>query len=342
MTVVVMAGGLSNRFPPCKAVESITEFDLTLLDYSLFDAFLVGFQHIIFVANPDTVDLIREKIGKKLPKQIRVDYVLQTNDIALPEGISYPKHRKQPCGTGHALLCAEPYLKWDEPFLVMEASVFYGRCNILRMTQYLTEELQTPDRAYTFAVTGYCLSDCLSYSRMPVTASIFQEENGYLTEIKEYELCRTQEDRHTVEAVSQKEIRKIPSRTPCSMGMYLLTTAIFPYLTRGYERFLRDLDSNIVTGEYSISSALEDMLLDHSCKIKCFYTSDPSYSITYAKDVFLTKRAVRQELWEVEYPARLWRIPENLDYSTDWLVPIPLSDLPERKTKPIQEERPIV
>ncbi len=330
MTVVVMAGGLSERFPPNKTVEPMADLDQTFLDYTLFDAFLLGFEHIIFVANPQNMHILKERIGKHLPIQITVDYVLQTNETALPMGISYPKYRSHPCGTGHALLCAAPYLKWDEPFLVINASVFYGRLNLYRITEYMTQTLKTRDRAYTFSVIGYYLEDCLSYSKKPITATVFEPENGYVKWIHDYEISRAPDAKEKILCESEKGTYMLPPSLCATNGLFYLTTAIFPYLERGYERFLRDLDSNIISGEYPISAAIQDMIEDNACKVKCFFTPEPAYALHHPREKTLTRRYFGFERRAVPYPGRLWNFPKDLHYDVTWPVAIPLEDLPPR------------
>ena len=76
-TLVILAGGLGSRFGGNKQISCVGPSDECLMEYSVYDAVQAGFDRVVFVLKLDMVDTVREKVGKRLEKQARVDYAVQ-------------------------------------------------------------------------------------------------------------------------------------------------------------------------------------------------------------------------------------------------------------------------
>ena len=81
ITLVIMAAGLGSRFGErIKQLEPIGPYGELVIDYSVYDAVRAGFNHIVLIIRKDIEELVREKIGDRLSKQVKVSYAFQEKD----------------------------------------------------------------------------------------------------------------------------------------------------------------------------------------------------------------------------------------------------------------------
>jgi UTP-glucose-1-phosphate uridylyltransferase len=105
-----------------------------LLEYSLYDAIRAGFTKVIFVIRRDFEEAFKKLIADKFSGKIQVEYAFQEL-TDLPNGFQLPATREKPRGTGHAVLCATPFIQ--EPFAVINADDFYGRASYQLLADFL-------------------------------------------------------------------------------------------------------------------------------------------------------------------------------------------------------------
>ena len=77
MTLVIMAAGMGSRFGGLKQIEPIDEYGNFIIDYSIYDAIKVGFTKVVFIIKRENYDIFRETVGKRVEKNIEVEYVFQ-------------------------------------------------------------------------------------------------------------------------------------------------------------------------------------------------------------------------------------------------------------------------
>jgi UTP-glucose-1-phosphate uridylyltransferase len=123
-TLVIMAAGMGSRYGGLKQIEPIGPNGEIIMDYSIFDAVNAGFEKVVFIIKDEIEGIFKEKIGKKIEKQIKTEYAYQRIDN-LPMGFSVPKGRVKPWGTGHAVLSCKGIV--NEPFAVINADDYYGK-----------------------------------------------------------------------------------------------------------------------------------------------------------------------------------------------------------------------
>ena len=124
MTLVILAAGMGSRYGGLKQIDPITDNGKFIIDFSVYDAIVSGFDRVVFVIKRENLDVFRETIGQRFESKIKVEYAFQDlNDI--PEGFSVPEGRVKPWGTAHALLAARDIV--DDNFAVINADDFYGR-----------------------------------------------------------------------------------------------------------------------------------------------------------------------------------------------------------------------
>ena len=100
-----MAAGMGSRFGGLKQMEPFGPGGEAILDYSVADAALAGFDRTVIILRRSMEKDFREVIGKRIEKITEIRYAFQENDL-IPEGFSLPAERTRPLGTAHAGACA--------------------------------------------------------------------------------------------------------------------------------------------------------------------------------------------------------------------------------------------
>ena len=103
--LVIMAAGMGSRYGGLKQLDPVGDHDQVILDYSIYDARLAGFETVVFVIKPEIEADFKERVGLRLEKCMDVRYVYQLKED-LPEGYSAPAERTKPWGTAQAALAA--------------------------------------------------------------------------------------------------------------------------------------------------------------------------------------------------------------------------------------------
>src|SRR5271170_1597741 len=132
-TLLVLAAGMGSRYGGLKQIDPVGPAGETIIDYSIFDASRAGFGKIVFVIRHDIEMAFKQTFGARFEKRIPVEYVYQELD-RLPTGFSVPAGRKNPWGTGHAILMAADVI--HEPFGVINADDFYGANSFRVLAEY--------------------------------------------------------------------------------------------------------------------------------------------------------------------------------------------------------------
>lgn len=128
--LVIMAAGLGSRYGGNKQVDGVGPNGEILMEYSIYDAIRAGFTKIVFVIKPGMEEMMRRICGDYVARRTAADgsvvevcYAVQ-DFTGLPAFYHLPAKREKPFGTGHAVLCARPYV--NEPFCVINADDYYG------------------------------------------------------------------------------------------------------------------------------------------------------------------------------------------------------------------------
>ena len=101
MTLLILAAGMGSRFGGLKQMEPMGPNDEFIIDYSVYDAKMIGFNKIVFVIKEEMYEEFKKTIGSRVEGKIDVEYVFQKG-----ENIPVDKKfdRVKPWGTGHAIL----------------------------------------------------------------------------------------------------------------------------------------------------------------------------------------------------------------------------------------------
>ena len=96
-TLVIMAAGMGSRYGGLKQVDKITDSGEIIIDFSLYDAMLAGFDRAIFIIREEHRDVFREIIDERAGKFMKIEYAYQSLDD-IPEGRQVPEGRQKPWG----------------------------------------------------------------------------------------------------------------------------------------------------------------------------------------------------------------------------------------------------
>ena len=77
MTLVILAAGMGSRYGGLKQIDPITAEGEFIIDFSVYDAIIAGFNKVVFVIKKENLELFRETIGKRFENRIKVEYAFQ-------------------------------------------------------------------------------------------------------------------------------------------------------------------------------------------------------------------------------------------------------------------------
>ena len=103
--LLIMAAGMGSRYGGLKQIDPVGDHGEIILDFSLYDAMLAGFDRVVFVIKEENAETFRSIIDDRAGKHMDVKYAFQKLDD-LPEGYEIPEGREKPWGTAHAVYAA--------------------------------------------------------------------------------------------------------------------------------------------------------------------------------------------------------------------------------------------
>lgn len=268
-TLVVMAAGMGSRFGGLKQMEPISPDGRVLLDFSVYDAKAAGFNKVVFVIKHEIADDFIEIVGKRIEKEIDVEYVYQELDD-LPEGFSCPAERTKPWGTAHAILCCRNVI--NEPFAVVNADDYYGRTAFKKIYDELTSDNDD------YCMVAFRLKNTLTENGY-VSRGVCDVENGMLTSVVERTKimdCKFTED-------DGETWTELAPDTLVSMNLWGFRADIFDYIERGFKNFLRE-KINVPKSEYYLPAIVSELIESGEKQVRVLSAEDKWYGVTYKED----------------------------------------------------------
>ena len=299
MELVIMAAGMGSRFGGLKQIEPINDDNEFIIDYSIFDAIRAGFDKVVFVIKEENYQIFRETIGKRVEKQIAVEYVFQRLDD-IPNGFSIPADRVKPWGTAHAILSCRHAV--HNNFVIINADDFYGRDAFEVMAKFLKT---VPDDR-SFAVAGYRVKNTLTENGS-VKRGVCTEKDGYLDGIIE----------SSIEKVGGKIIAsplngdpsfEVDGNKSVSMNMFGFSPVIFNYIEKRFVYFLTNaVPKNPLKSEFLIPDIVSEMITHQLATVKILDTTAVWHGVTYKEDKEEVVESIKALVKNGEYPEHLWR-----------------------------------
>ncbi len=296
-TLLVLAAGMGSRFGGLKQIEPIGPHGEFIIDYSIYDALMAGFNKVVFVIKEENFDVFRDTIGNRISKYVDVCYVFQDIDN-LPLGYSRPLERIKPWGTAHAIMCAKDYISGN--FAVINADDFYGRDAFFVISKFL--DCVFNDNMY--GLVGYMAKNVLS-DNGPVKRGVCFQKDNFLTKIVESSVLKIN-DLIVASPLSGESSFNINDDTLISMNMIGFNTSIFGYIEDNISSFLDDNKDDILDCEYCIPVVLFDCIKSGFAKVKVLSTTAKWHGITYKEDKELVVREINDLIEEGIYPSNLW------------------------------------
>ena len=298
MTLVIMAAGMGSRFGGLKQIEPINNNGEFIIDYSIYDAIKAGFKKVVFIIKEENYKIFKETIGKRIEKQIEVEYVFQSLNN-LPEGFKVPEERVKPLGTAHAILCAKDVV--NEPFLVINSDDFYGREAFEIASKFLKNTLN--NGKLQAAMVGYKLINTVTENGS-VKRGVCKEKNGKLVELVESKIEK-ENDKYMAYPLENKSSFEVEKDSLVSMNMFAFPKEIFKYLEEGFIEFLKE-NSNNLTSEFLIPSYVFELIDKNIMEVSVLETNAKWLGITYKED----KENVVDEIKKLHdnkiYDEKLW------------------------------------
>ncbi|MFQ9892652.1 MAG: NDP-sugar synthase [Emergencia sp.] len=301
--LVIMAAGMGSRYGGLKQIDPISEQGEIILDFSLYDAMMAGFEKVIFIIKRENEEDFRALIDQRAGKHLQVEYAFQ--ELAdLPEGYVVPADRVKPWGTCHAVLSARKLI--DGPFAVINADDYYGPGAFQSIYDYL--QTAQDDEKYRYCMVGYNLENTLTENGHVARGVCEVSDQGQLLDIVERTrimyhnggIAFSEDDGHTWTALAEG--------TPVSMNFWGFTQSFVREMEERFPAFLdKALIENPLKGEYFLPGVVDQLIQEDKAVVKVLTSRDKWYGVTYQED----KQGVVDALQAMKdkglYPEKLWK-----------------------------------
>ena len=273
-TLVILAAGIGSRFGNgIKQLEHIDDRGHVIVDYSIHDAIIAGFNKIIFIIRHNMEYDFKNIIGDRIEStatSIGVEVAYAYQEITdIPDYIDKKKitHRNKPWGTGHAVLACAGLI--DSSFAVINADDYYGKNGFKKAAEFLSLH---PD---SYALIGYRLKNTLS-DYGGVTRGICSVINENLVSISE-----TKNIIKTANGV-EAEGKFLDIDSLVSMNFWCYPADFLNILKIRFPKFLNQMTDSL-RDEYLLPVIADDMLKE-GIKFTVLATEDLCFGITHKED----------------------------------------------------------
>lgn len=294
LTLAILAAGLGRRFGGNKQLAEVGPTGETLLDYTLFDALLAGFERVVCIVRRELEDDCRAALEPRWKDRFEWDYAHQELDD-LPGGIKPPSLRSRPWGTGHAVLCLARHI--DTPFAVVNADDFYGRSGFQLLSNMLRNATHCNPPIY--GLVTYALLNTLPSHGQVNRAVCRMTKQGHLADIEEIVGIQRQGE-HGLSNTHGK----LAGDTPVSMNIWGFTPQVFDQLEASFREFLAE-SNNLEAGEFYLPSAVNNWIQNHQTLVQTFASPDQWCGLTHPEDRATVSAFLDARIDRGEYPSQL-------------------------------------
>lgn len=276
-TLVILAAGMGSRFGGLKQITAVDSHGHAIIDFSLFDAYRVGFRKVAFIIKHEIEEDFKAAIGHRMEKYFDVKYVYQQLDM-LPEGYSVPEGRTKPWGTAHAVLCAKEAVQG--PFAVINADDFYGRSAYCALFDFLRADRDGSEHA----MVAYLLKNTVT-EYGSVARGICRVDGGYLSDIVErLHIEKRGEDGAYTE--DGENWVPLSGHSPVSMNFWGFGPGMMEELERRFPEWLdKNLPENPLKCEYFLPFVANALIKEGTGSIRVLNCHETWHGITYREDM---------------------------------------------------------
>ncbi len=300
--LVVMAAGMGSRYGGLKQMDPMDDAGHVILDFSVYDAMLAGFEKVIFIIKKENEEVFKECVGDRIAKRMQVEYAYQELD-ALPDGFCVPEGRVKPFGTGHAVLSCKD--KVDGPFAVINADGFYGRHAFSVIYDYLSQPKDSP--LYQYVMVGYIVENTLTENGHVARGVCKIDEEGHLVDIRERTRIEKRDGGTAYTEDDGATWVTIPKGSTVSMNMWGFEQNLMDELKDRFPVFLeKNLEANPLKCEFFLPSAVQELMEENKVVVTVLKSEDRWYGVTYKEDKEVVKQAIADFKEKGVYPEKLW------------------------------------
>ena len=313
MKLLVLAAGIGSRFGGVKQLAQAGPEGETLLEYNIFNALEASFDGVVFLIRREIEEDFRDLVLARLPSRLSVELAFQSAEAALPEAVRDDivlAGRTKPWGTGHALLCARPFLG-EAPFAVINGDDFYGKEGFLRIGRFLAGEgVDAGARKGTgggaaFCLAGYRLGGVVTAKGSVSRAICLVDSSGSLEKIVEHRRIEVREGRILAIDAEGSPVEELSADAIVSMNLWGLGPAVFPWAERLFRRFLEDR-ANWAKAEFYLPSIVGAMVEAGVAKAFALPVNEEYFGLTNPEDIIAVRRAIADRTDQGVYPSPLW------------------------------------
>lgn len=301
VTLLVLAAGLGQRYGGLKQLDPVGPSGETILDYSLHDAVLAGFNRVVFVIREEIEKMFWKGIARYWATRLPTEVVFQEIQTGLPPSFSPPRHRRKPWGTAHAVLVSHAAV--TTPFAVINADDFYGPSAYRSILAWLRKSHPDSQEPAEYCFVGYRLARTLSEFGAVSRGVCALNEEGFLKTV--------------VEMVHiEKQGRAIRARHPegqwirlqgdeiVSLNLWGFTPSVFPLLKERFVHFLHQSGQD-GEAEFFLPAAVNDLIKTGRARVRYLPTEENWFGVTHPEDLFLARRRVREFISSGLYPPKI-------------------------------------
>lgn len=296
-TLLVLAAGMGSRYGGLKQIDGVGPDGQTIIEYSVYDALISGFDKIVFIIRDEFKLEFQEKISNKFKDRVDIQFVNQQIDTPI-EGISIKTERTKPWGTGHAVLVAREVI--SEPFAVINADDFYGRDAFKKMADFLRFQC----RPELHGLVAYVLKNTLSEHGFVSRGVCSIDANSHMTHIKECTKIKKDRD-GKVRYLENGLAVEVDELSPVSMNFWGFHPSIFHHLWEGFRDFVASCPEGS-NDEYFIPLIVDHCIQNNKAHFYAYLSKDKWYGVTYQEDKPEIQRALAQMHREGLYPKELF------------------------------------
>lgn len=298
ISLVVLAAGMGSRYGGLKQLDSFGPNGETIIDYSLYDAYRAGFDHVVFIIRDFFADQFKAVFEPKMRNRMETDYVYQELDN-LPHMVDFPSDRERPWGTGHAVWVAKPFI--EGPFAVINADDYYG----VDAFQTLYDFLITPREPEEYGVVGYRLDNTLSEYGTVNRGICHADEKGYLKHIAECKQIGVDENGVISYPGKNGDPISLMKDTPVSMNMWGFYPSYFHFFEKQFDEFLKEQGQD-PNSEFYIPTLVDNLIKNDERRTKVLHSDSEWFGVTYREDKEFVSKRLKDLLEDGVYPYNLW------------------------------------
>ena len=302
-TLIIMAAGMGSRYGGLKQVEKMTDTGEIILDFSLYDAMMAGFQRVVFVIREEHRDMFRELVDERAGRFLQIEYAYQKLDD-IPANAEVPEGREKPWGTGHAVYACRNLV--DGPFVVINADDYYGPEGFASVYDYLTSH--EDDGIMRFCMAGYILGNTITENGHVARGVCETDENGLLTSITERTMIERRPEGISFSEDEGKSWTVLPEDTLVSMNFWGLSGAMVDVIgERLGEFFETKVPANPLKSEYQLPGVIDRLIREGRAQVQVIPCHEKWCGVTYKEDREDVKNELQSKKDKGLYPEKLWK-----------------------------------